>query len=212
MTDGGSTELRQGRTGELVVVAGHGNMAEAAARGRLFSGETAAAGTTIVGGNVSPVGAAAASIISLYNPISGAGSNVNLVIHAVRLIHISGTPGAGQYMTIDSAYNQIITATPNNSGTAGLMPTNHLAGGSGGSGQIFTQTALTGSGAQTFFRHLGCVSFATALAATTPDLSFKEVLDGEIILPPGGLISIAAAATGATHVVAASFTWEEVPV
>jgi len=211
VADGSMTELRQGRTGELCWSPCHGSMAEAAVRGKLFSGGTVATGTTIVAGNVSPVGAAAASILSIYNPFAGTSANVNAILHRIVLTHISGTPGAGQYLTLDFAYNQVVTATPNNNGTAGLMPVNHLAGGNTGMCQIYTQTALTGAAAQTFFRHLGAVSFATALAATTPNLCYNEVLDGEIVIPPGGLLSIGAAATGTSHVVAASFTWEEVP-
>jgi hypothetical protein len=184
-------------------------MAEAAQRGKVFSAMTAPGGTTIVAGNVSPVGAAAATILSIYNPV---GSGVNAVVHRIILQNISGTPGAGNGFAIDTAYNQVITATPNNSGTSTNMPVNHLAGGNNGSVLGFTQTALTGAGASTLFRLLGHTAFATVLAATTPNLTLVELVDGEIILPPGALLSLSAVATGTTHVVCGSITWEEVQI
>lgn len=208
MADGGNTEWRQCRTGALVTTQSHGGMAEAAMRGKLFSGTTAVAGTTIVAANVSPVGAAAASILSVYNPVS---SGVVAVVHRAIIQNISGTPGAVA-MTLDAAFNQVITATPNNAGNAGTWPINHLAGGNSGSCIAYTQTNLTGSAIQTYFRLLGHVAFATALAATTPDLLKIEMFEGEIVIPPGAILTLSAGATGTTHVVAASFTWEEMPL
>lgn len=208
MSDGGNTEWRQERTGGLVVTQAHGAMGEAAQRGKLFSGMTAPGGTTIVAANVSPVGAAAASILSLYNPV---GSGVLAVVHRLIIQNISGTPGATA-MTLDAAFNQVITATPNNGGTAGAYPANHMAGGNSGTCIAYTQTNLTGAAAQTYFRLLGHVAFATALAATTPNMVKIELLEGEIALGPGSIISLSAGATGTSHIVAASFTWEEVPL
>jgi len=206
MADGSDSEVRQGRTGEMVVTMAHAALAEAAQRGKLFHGSTVATGTTIVSGNVSPVGAGAASILSIYNPV---GSGVLAVVHRLIVNNISGTPN-GTAMTLDAAYNQVITATPNNAGVSGAYPTNAFAGGNSGSVICYTQTALTGSSAHTFFRILGINALASAISATTPDQVKLEIFDGELVLPPGGILTLGAGGTGTSHVIAASFTWEEV--
>src|SRR5258706_196167 len=52
---------------------------------------------------------------------------------------------------------------------------------------------------------------AGAIAATTPTLSWIDPTDGEIVLPPGSIATLAPPAAGTTHVVAASIVWLEVP-
>ncbi len=207
--DGSSTEYRLSKDGSAVTVDAHGRFYEASYRGTLFSGGTAVGGTTVAAANVSPPGAAAATVLSLYNPLS---SGIVAALSKTVVVNVSGTPGAGNAWSYDIAYNQVITAAPNNFNVASAMPTSHYASSLTGKCVVYTQTALTGGGAHSLFRVLGHVAFATALAATTPNLRFIDPVDGEIIVPPGGLLTISPIATGTAHVVCASFTWEELPI
>lgn len=60
--------------------------------------------------------------------------------------------------------------------------------------------------------NLPTAPFAGALAATHTTMGpLVYRVDGAIVIPPGGFLSIAAAATGTTHVVSASMLYEEVP-
>lgn len=203
--DGNEEALRAGRDGGLVVNEGRPRFAEYAARGLVFAGMTAVAGTTVVAANNSPIAAAAATVLSLYNPI---GSGVDLELLKAWLNHISGTPAAGAWV-YNVMYNQTITAAANNGGTAGATPVSSF-GQQSPSGRIFTQTALTGGvNAQVLYRPFGSAQFAGALAATTPGQAVYDPIDGEIVLPPGGLLSIASPGTGTTHIVAAGLCWLE---
>lgn len=202
--DGVEDNLRLDRTTAQVVSQGRGRYSEAGSRGLIFAGMTPVAGTTVVAANNSPVAAAAATVLSLYNPM---GSGIDLEVLKAWLNHISGTPAAGAWV-YNVAYAQSITAVQNNAavGAAPVGANNGVAG----VGQIFAQTGLTGGvGAQRLYRPFGSSQFAAAIAATTPGQAVYDLVDGEIVLPPGGLLSIASPGTGTTHVVAAGFCWQE---
>jgi hypothetical protein len=199
--DGSSTELRQSRLGSLVVQQAHGHLYEPVSRGGVFTITTALAGTTIVAANAAPPAAAAATILSLYNPI---GSGMNAIIVKTVVGNVSGTPGAGGFAYCVSWNNRL---TVNGNAT----PRCNLIGGKIPVCSGFTQTALTGGLVHVNLRIIGHASFAGAIAATTPNLYFTDYVNGEIVVPPGGLFTIANAATGTTHVVNAAISWEEVP-
>src|ERR1041384_3537743 len=118
MQDGGAADLRQSRTGDLVVCHGHGRFYEPSSRGSMFAVSTVNTGTTVVTANASPVGAAAASLLSLYNPT---GSGINAVVLRTIIGTISGTPGAGCF-SYNMAWGQTLTETQNNGGTSGAPP------------------------------------------------------------------------------------------
>jgi hypothetical protein len=203
--DGAAPNIRQGRDGEIITADAIARFAEGTRRKKTFSGMTSAAGTTIVAANNTPIAAAAASIISLYNPI---GSGVDAHLLRSWLEAISGTPAAGAFV-YNVAFNQTITATQNNQGTAGLMPSCNYISGVTGACKVFVQTATTGSTLQALFKPIGASLFAAAIAATTA-VNFEDKVDGDIVLPPGGLISIASPGTGTTVIVAAGFEWMEI--
>src|SRR5258706_15466591 len=117
--DGAEVEVRQNRSGALVTVDAHGRFFEPASRGLIFSGGTAVAGTTVVAGNVAPPAAAAATVISVYNPL---GSGVTVEILRAFLQHVSGTPGAGAWMWCVAYGTTPVSAAQNNFGTAGAPP------------------------------------------------------------------------------------------
>lgn len=198
--DGGITELRTGRMSELVTTNAHGKYYEAVSRGNVYTISTALAGTTNVAGNVAPPAAAAATILSLYNPL---GSGINAIMMKTVLGNVSGTPGAGGFAYCSSWANRV-TAAQN------ATPRCNLLGGKNPTCQGFTQTALTSGLVHVVLRPIGFTSFAAAVAAANPNLVFTDYLDGEIIVPPGGILTIASAATGTTHIVYAAMTWEEV--
>lgn len=200
--DGSSTELRQSRLGSLVIQQAHSKYYEAASRSKIFTITTAQAGTTIVGANAAPPAAAAATILSLYNPI---GSSINAVITKTVIQNISGTPGAGAF-TYCVSWGNRVTATQN------ATPRCNYIGGANPICQGYTQTALTGGLVHVVLRPIGFVSFAAAIAATATSLVGIDYVDGEIVVPPGGILTVANAATGTTHIVAGSLSWEEVPV
>lgn len=195
----GGSGLRASRNGDLVTAQGIPNNYEAASRGLVFSCSTALTGTTVVAANNSGVAAAAATVLSLYNPI---GSGVNLALIKTGVWFTSGTPAVGMWC-YNVAYNQTITATPN-----AVMGRN-LPSGAATSASGFTQTALTGSGAQTFLRGFGTM-FAGAIAATTPALPWDDASD--IVLPPGGVITICSPGTGTSVIVMASIVYQEVAI
>ena len=195
----GGSGLRASRNGGLVVTPEATALYEGASRGTVFSCSTALTGTTVVAANNSGVAAAAATILSLYNPI---GSGVNLALVKTGVWFTSGTPAVGMWC-YNVAYNQTITATPN-----AVMGRN-LPSGAATSASGFTQTALTGSGAQTFLRGFGTM-FAGAIAATTPALHWDDASD--IVLPPGGVITICSPGTGTSVIVMASIVYQEVAI
>lgn len=196
----GYTGLRVSKTGALVTTPEGGSYYETTSRGKVFTCSTALTGTTVVAANNSGVAAAAATILSLYNPL---GSGVNLSIIKTGIWFTSGTPAAGMWC-YNSAYNQTITATPN-----AVMGKN-LVSGAASVASGFTQTALTGSGAQTFLRGIGTM-FAGAIAATTPALPW-DIVDGDIVVPPGGVLTICSPGTGTTVIVMASIEYQEVAI
>lgn len=187
----------------------NGRYYENTSRGKVYTAMTSAAGTTIVAANVTPVAAAAATIISLYNPLN---SGVNVQILKAWLNFISGTPGAGAFV-YNVAYGQNITAIQNNLGVAGQGAMSNLPSGQVGVAKTYVQTALTGGvGAQLLLRPFGASLFAAAIAGTTPQLNFLDLVDGDIVLPPGALLSIAAPATGTTVLVVAGIEFQESPL
>lgn len=204
-TDGTQTLLRQGRDSEVATADAIPRFSEATRRRLTFSGMTLVAGTTIVAANVTPVAAAAASMISLWNP-PGSGKDLHLV--RCNINGISGTPGVGQWV-YNVAYNQAVTAIQNNQGVAGLGPVCTYASGVTGVGKIFTQTALTGATVQALFKPCGFSFFGGPIAATT-NVNYVDPIDGAIVLGPGGLLSLAAPLIGTTFVVAGGFDWMEI--
>lgn len=206
VTDGAETEVRLTRSGGVVTADGHARFFEPASRGLVFAGGTALAGTTIVAGNVAPPAAAAATVLSVYNPV---GSGVTVEILRAFLQHVSGTPGAGAWAWCVSFGSTAVTAVQNNFNVTGA--TGQQSNGNGAPrAKIFTQTALTGGSAQLNYRTI-MNQFAGALAATTPNLSWIDPTDGEIVLPPGSIATLAPPAAGTTHIVAASIVWLEIP-
>jgi len=102
---------------------------------------------------------------------------------------MTGTP-AGSMFCYNMAWNQLITAVDNNGGVANAYPLCSLTGTTGKC-NVFTQTALTGGrGAQSFLQNL----IGTFTNSNTDPYNIIDEVKGSIIVPPGGLLSIAGSA------------------
>ncbi len=194
--------------GAARLVDGHGRYVDAVARGNVYYASTAPAGVTIVvTTSVSPLptGATASPIIGLWNPYN---SGYLLFLWYLEIYHVSGTPGAG-------CFNWNILqqgATPITAGyvTFGI---NALNGQQGGAGQAtVAAAATTGSVAGVKGYNVVQVPFAAGAIAATETVGFSVEYGGRLVVPPGTALALAAAATGTSHVVAASMQWEQVPI
>ncbi len=176
-----------------------------AAQRKVFQVSGAQAGTTIAAGHVAPPAAAAATLLSILNPVS---SNVNLEIISATIGHISGTPGAGTFTYCYSQQNSALDAVAE----AGAIKRCTYVGGVATVAKAWAATALTGGAVHFVAAHFPSAPFAGAIAATGEATAFSQVhdVDGMIIVPPGFMLTIAPAATGTTHVVAVSITYAEV--
>lgn len=198
--DGSPQAMRLDPLGSATVADARARYAELCRRGRVFATQTAVVGTTVVAGNVSPIAAAAASVLSVYNP---ADSGVVLEVIKGWLSFISGTPGVGVWM-----WNGGPTSTI--SATANAVAQSQKLSTSPGRAKCFTQTALTGSALQAAIRPFAGSGFGGAIAATT-FVNFVDQADGDLVIPQGHVLSIAAPATGTSTVVAAGISWAEMP-
>lgn len=201
--DGTGVIVGASRNGSLRVVYGGASRSEAAQRNKLFYVTTAQAGVTIIAEMAGTIAADKKTILSVENPV---GSTVDLHLHEVIIGHVSGTPGAGAF----SLQHVVNTTAP--TGTYNITPRATRVGSSKGVAHGWSNTATTGTGAHVLLMNLPVVPFAGALAATHTTMSpVVYPVDGAIVIPPGGFLSIAAAATGTSHVVTASMLYEEVP-
>jgi hypothetical protein len=191
---------RLGGLADVIVSEMQGRYYENAYRGNVFTASQAAAGSTIIAANVSPVAGAAAALFTLYNV---PGNTKNAVILRTVINSISGTPGGGFVFNV-IAPPAGITAAGN------VTPINNLNFTAVGSQmRILSQTALTGGAAATMFRAVGGPA---AVAAGAGLYGVNEETAGDIIVVPGAALVIAATATGTTHIVTCSLTWAEIPV
>lgn len=203
--DGAQPNARQGRTGELIVSQAHGRYYETTSRGNMFTLTLNATTTGIAAGNLVGAAAAASTQFALWNPN---GSGVNLNILKVNIGLISGTYGTGGPVF----HGLFVNGNPTiaNVGTA----YNNLAGGRPPIARYVASaagTALTTGTAPVTFRAMTMAYSASAYSAAAGSNTL-ELVEGDIVLPPGtGWVPLFAAA-GTSVLNAYSVTWEEVPV
>jgi hypothetical protein len=172
----------------------HGRLYYPAKDGRLFHAATAVSGVA-PGTTLSTTAG-----FALYNPHD---SDVDLAIQKVVAGYISGTLGAG---TIFHLANPIaVSATP--SGTAIAEQAARL-GGSPPKGVALTTATIV---APTIIRPFASLGASLATTAVQPWQVWEDV-DGAIVVPPGTLYALHAAAAGGTSpLIAYGVTWEEIP-
>lgn len=214
ISDGVVEDVRLGRTGEVVVQELHGRFYESCARGNVYSdgfGLTSInAATFTVGG----IGATTTPVLGLWNPAT---STVNCAIIEASLglvLTALAATGPGGFVWAMSVGNTALTlgSTPLNRKTLALAGSQAkgLAGVAltGRTNDVVVRfgSALGGGSAEN-------VSFtATAVAMQTAQWSSKELFDGTLIVPPGGVLALLATTTPVAHSAVASLVWEEVPV
>ena len=200
----GIGRMRVSKTNALITAQEAPPFAELAARGKLYSLQTAVTGATIAAGHVAPPAAAAATLLTLRNPV---GSGVNMVILKGTIAHVSGTAGTGCFSwCVASNTTSVLTATAN------ATPQPLLAGGAASLGAGFTATTMTGGLVHAVARLFPSAVFATAMDAATQGKVAIDFVDGAIVLAPGYLLTIAPAATGTSHVVVASIEYAEITI
>ena len=170
---------------------------EYAIRGKLWYAHTAATG--VAPGTA--IGTTAA--FALFN---AKGSGVNVVIAWASMGYISGTLGAG---VVDWCSNvNLSEAVP--TGTA-IVARPALVGGTSPAGGV----ALTTATLATAPNPIRPFCSLTALLATTAVQPYQvlDLVDGSIVLPPGGSVSLqATAAAGSTPLVVYGVAFIEEPI
>jgi hypothetical protein len=200
--DGGAiSPVRIGKDRSLMVQTTHAIYQDAVKNGKVFTISTALAGVTIAAANVSSA-ANPQPLVGVFNPT---GSGVNLVIWRAWHSWASGTAAAqGLHWAISAPPSTLLTA-------AGVTTSsiNNLTFIASSVARQFVNAAMTGA-VLTPLRFLGGPT--TGALAANANMSFFEETGGDIIVPPGGICGIFASSAGTSPIVAASFTYEEVPV
>jgi hypothetical protein len=214
LADGADARARMDKSGALVVQELHGRFAETNYRGAVYSGGMAFASISNVTYTVATLGNTATPICGVWNP---AASPVNLVI-------LQATLGVGvtALQATGCAPFSWCMSTGNGAISTGAQPLNRktlaLAGSAARDMSNVALTGLTNNLVQRFASALGGGSnvqaafLATQAGPVTPQVSSIEYIEGAIIVPPGGVLALLAAATGVAHSAASSLLWEEVPV
>ncbi len=192
---GAVTGARFDLNGSLATVQAHGVYAEPSRRGAIFVASTPLAGTTAAAAHLSPVAAAAATLLSLHNPI---GSGVELSILKVTGDFISGTVEVGTYCWNFHGASSVSAVQ-----SAALTRCARVNGTSSGAGKAkaFTGEAITGG-------LLGLQGPNIGMWATAGTQRFEVPVDGLITVPEGCMVTIGAP-TNATSTVSAWSIWYE---
>lgn len=216
--NGSSAALRGGTLGDGIFSELHGRFYEQNYQGNLFSigcfpattvAPTALSAATIL------LTASAQPIVGVWNPLT---SGVNLAILQAMLVDVinaATSVAAGAFVWAASTGNGALTA--------GLAPWNRKTLSQNGSQAkgfaLSTASLLTGLtnnlvifDAAEFNTASGLLTTTVAAATPTPSVSGIANIDGNIIVPPGGVLALLNTVSSVTHSVTARLLWEEVPV
>jgi len=199
-------------TGSLITTDGHGRLAEATRRGRVFS--TGMTLTSISNSTFTTLTNTTTPIVGVWNPST---NTVNLEILmaslAVTMTALQAT-GAGGFVWAYSIGNTAIST--------GLNPVNRKTlTAAGSSAKGFANTALTGltnnlviAGASSLCGGAGLniAALQTAAGFLPEQTSISEWLEGQWVIPPGGILALLATTTPVAHSAASMLVWEEVPI
>jgi len=206
--DGTQTNLRQGRTGEIILSQAHGRYYEQTSRGQLFTLTLSATTTGIAAGNLLNAAAAASTNFAIWNPI---GSGFNLSITKVMVGLISGTLATGPlYHAVIQTSNPTINTVSTNG-----VAYNNLVGGKSPVARyvaVAAGTALTGASAPVVLRTMNLTFSAAAFAAPAGANTLADLPDGDLIIPPGYGWVPQFSAAGTSVLNSYSVTWEEIPI
>ena len=209
-TDGSQPNLRQGRTGELIVSQNHGRYYETASRGNMFSLTLYASGSTPVAGNLVGAAANAATQFAIWNPL---GSGFNMSILKTHIGIHSGTIAAGPVF-----HGVFVLGNPTNATTfdSGRAAQNSMIGGRLPVVRYIntstTGTTITGGTTPLIHKPMNMQFSAGTYASLAGTPGIMDLVDGDIVIPPGyGWLPLWTG-TGTSVIFSASCTWEEVPI
>jgi len=204
LSDGVESLERLGRTGEVVSSLLHGRYYETAKRGNLFIVSTPAAGVTV------PIYTNAAQQFVIYNPLS---SGVDLVIKRVWVGYVSGTMVAGHMCYAGSVAQGVPGTTTQALIQNARLNINPSSGsGAGNKGSYYSPgSPATALVAGNYLRPMGNSQVVQAATATNAPWVQMDDVEGGIIVPPQGILVVAAnIAAFSVSTIAALI--EEVPV
>lgn len=186
-----------GNTRCLITHDAHGRFYEATYRSNIFYGSTAVAG-------VAPgtsIGNTAA--FTLFNPKA---SKVNLSILRGDMLYLSGTLGIGFVQWCANV--NLSEAVPTGTAITALCG-NRGAGNSSNGTPLTTATLAVAPLPIRAFCNLPPMLATSVFAPWTA----TDYVDGAILLPPGGAVSLmATAAAGTSPLVLYTVMWEEIPI
>ncbi|HEX8815795.1 MAG TPA: hypothetical protein VF753_09860 [Terriglobales bacterium] len=206
--------LRQGKLGSLVVHELHGRFYEQVYRGNTYS---IGSNLTALSANTITLTATTTPIVGLWNPFN---SPVNAVILQAAVGFVLNTlttpvaPGPMLWTT-----NIVQTAI-----TTGLAPFNRKTlQNSGSQVKGFAFTALTGMSSnlvvlepadfpQPSGQTAGTIVASTASSTFAQGFNGVENFDGNLIVPPGGVLALINTTSTTTYSAAGRLLWEEVPL
>jgi len=210
--NGPAINARGGRQGDTIVSGLHGRYYEQSLRGNLYT--FGISNTALVAANAIATGltATAQPIIGLYNP---ANSTNNLVILYATIstttVAVSAvSPGGFSWVSSANNTNAITT------GSTGINTLSLLAKSVSGEKAYSVSTPLTGlTNNLAFYRGSSINSINAAGPATAihqPTNNPIELIDGSIIVPPGGVVGLMCQVATTTVSVTTGLLWEIVPV
>lgn len=214
---GGQVSLRSGPLGDLISSQLQARYYESNYRGNIWMGGMTLTSISNATFTTGTLGATATPITGLYNPMS---SGVNLVVLQAFLgvtITAATCTGGGPYAWMTAALENAIST-----GTAPVNGRTLITTGLDGKGSLakdMSGVACTGKvnnfairrasslcgGSSANFSFVG-----TAVGQATPQVTAVELLDGMIIVPPGGVLGLFATTTPVAHSAAAGIVWQEV--
>jgi len=206
---GTGTPFTANITGAQRVTSGHGDFMDAALGGRLYT--FGLSNTALVAANAIATGltSTAQLVIGVWNPLTS-GVNIAILMAIINTTTVANTAvSPGGFMWVFSATNGAITtgSTPINCKT--LTATGSMTKA------FAVSTALTGlSNNLAVFRSSAINSINAAGPATAihqPTNNPLELVNGSIIVPPGGVIGIMNQVSTTTVNVSVGLVWEEIP-
>lgn len=208
LSDGAPGEIRLDRTKALVGTDAHARYQEATLRGNVYTISSTNASLS----GVTSTSAGSTPIVGLVNPIGSGRAAVVLRGGAVlTAINSTGTAAAGNPSALAWSYgiSQTVTAAQN------ATPLPNLLASTGGTSVMrgYSQTALTGAGALIPLRLINGWAVTTSTGAswlTTVTGTPLEETAGDIIVPPGNILTVACVTTSTNAAAQGAITYEEI--
>lgn len=191
-TNGSNNIVRTDKDGALVVEP-NGRLYESTYAGRVFNGGAIVTAPVIfstAAGTGGPI---------LYN----GGTSTNVVLLKVG-IGTSVVTTVAASIGLTGGLSIPLTSTT----AADFGPKNNFVGGASPLASCFRIGTPVGAGG--FFIPLLAVHTGALTVDTTATAWFD--IEGSIVVPPGGWVSLAASATASTLVMQSAFVWAEVPI